>query len=114
MPTKIEIPVPPKPKTYIVESTSTDPHYCGEIEIRPHVDKVELRWHGCKDWVEIEWWEIMRVLEWPDKRTTEDIQHLRERAQTEGYMWGLARALERFGKKETIIEEKPQSVPTQA
>lgn len=102
---KITIPVVPKPEVFIVESTSSDPHYCGEIEIRPSADKVELRWHGCEDWVEIEWWEIMRVLEYPDKRTQEDIQHLREAAQTEGYWWGLARALQRFGTKEQLIAE---------
>jgi hypothetical protein len=51
--------IPPKySKTFKVDSSSSDPHLSGPLEIRLSADGVSIRWAGENTWREIAWYEI--------------------------------------------------------
>jgi len=90
--------IPPKySKVFTVESSASDPHLGGPLEVRLSADGVSIRWAGETVWKEIEWYEIAICAEAPGQYR-EIIDQWKVDAFEEGLEDGL-----RTSSKETDV-----------
>ena len=101
---------PPMDVPWQMWSQSSSPYEQGLIQFEFTPKGLAVRWFGVdeKRYV-IEWHELGIIANLPPK-LEEDLQHLKEKSEHEGYLWGLAKALERYGDKTQMPPEKPNIV----
>lgn len=59
---RVAVRSPQLPEKYVVDSTSTDPHLSGPIEMILTDRGCKLRWHGSREnWQEFEWFELLVI-----------------------------------------------------
>lgn len=106
---------PPMDVPWQMWSNSSNPYEQGLVQFEFTPKGLQVRWLDIDEQAYvIEWHELAIIAGLPPK-LTEEVQHIKEKAENEGYIWGLAKALQRFGKKEEIAAEvlKPQAQKTQ-
>ena len=92
---------PPLDVPWQMWSNSSSPYEQGLVQFEFTPKGIAVKWCGPDEpKLVVEWHELACMAAWPPK-LREELDSLRERAAAEGYMWGLTKALERFGDRYT-------------
>ena len=76
-----------------VDSQSTDPSFCGPMEIRVEPKRFGIRWAGEKEWSWIDWHELPLFAEDHSNVFRQIIKDLKEQAREEGLRVGIEEAI---------------------
>lgn len=88
---------------FTVDSQSFDPSFAGPISIRLEPKRMGVRWLGQKEWVYIEWHELMVFADNPSQIFRQIISDMKEEAREKGFNEGLQESA-----KPAQEQEKPK------